>query len=98
MALLRTVCPHCDIVRVKADHTVLRHLADGTQVEVDFTCPECHGRVVQRLHARMAPLLLSAGCILDPGSVADTGGITEAEIQDFVRALDRPDWTDLLAL
>ncbi len=77
---------------------MLRHLDDERQIEVDFTCPECQGRVVQQLNARMAPLLLSAGCIIDPGSLAsaECGGITEDEIQEFVRALDRPDWTDQL--
>lgn len=97
MTILRTVCPSCDVIRVKAEDATLRHRGDSTHVEVDFTCPGCAARVVQHLSVRMLPLLLSAGCIDERApSVHDDGAISEAEIQAFAEDLQRLDWADEL--
>lgn len=98
MTILRTVCPSCDVVRVRAEEATLRTLGVGSGLEVDFVCPGCAGRVVQQLNARMLPLLVSAGCALEEAVPSDVdGAISEAEIQAFVASLDRNDWADELA-
>lgn len=98
MTILRTVCPNCDIIRVRAPEVTLRQFEDAQHVEVAFRCPGCAGRVVQELSVNMVPMLLSAGCLVITGSggFADDGGITETEIRDFVASLDREDWFDEL--
>lgn len=46
----------------------------------------------------MVPMLLSAGVeVIEEPAPHVEGGITEAEIQAFVVALDRIDWADELA-
>ena len=98
MTILRTVCPACDVVRVKADDATLRRVADAAHVEVEFVCPGCTCRVVQQLNARMLPLLVSAGCVVeDTLPAVDEGAISEDEIRQFVDDLDRLDWADELA-
>lgn len=96
MTILRTICPTCDVVRVRARDAILRDVCDESAA-IEFDCPRCSSTVVQRLHARIVPMLLSAGCIVaDAPRVAGHGDITEAEIADFVGALDRVDWADEL--
>lgn len=99
MTILRTICPACDVVRVRAEHvTVRRHDHGRGNLEVDFTCPDCAGSVVQQLSARMFPLLVEAGCAVEDFSPIDVeGAISEAEIREFVDELDRLDWADELA-
>lgn len=98
MTTLRTVCPSCDVVRVRAEDATLRQYDAGTALEIDFQCPGCASRVVQQLNARMLPLLVSAGCVLESTLPSDAAGaISEQEIRAFVRELDRSDWADELA-
>ncbi len=98
MTILRTVCPSCDVIRVRAAEATVRQHDSESNVEVDFVCPGCSGRVVQHLNARMLPLLVSAGCVVENvvPSAAD-GAISESEIRAFVCSLDRIDWADELA-
>lgn len=98
MTILRTVCPSCDVVRVRAEDATLRQYDGGAALEVDFQCPGCASRVVQQLNARMLPLLVSAGCVVESTVPSDAeGAISEAEIRAFVQELDRADWADELA-
>lgn len=98
MTILRTVCPSCGVVRVRAPETTLRTYDGGLGLEVDFACPGCEGRVVQKLNARMLPLLVTAGCVVEDGLPSDAvGAISETEIRAFAAALDRDDWADELA-
>jgi hypothetical protein len=98
MTILRTVCPTCDVVRVRADDATLRRYDGGGALEVGFVCPVCEGHVVQQLNVRMLPLLVSAGCNVEHAMpTVDEGAISEEEIQDFVAELDRTDWADELA-
>ncbi len=98
MTILRTVCPSCDVVRVRATEATVRQNDTESNVEVDFVCPGCSGRVVQQLNARMLPLLVSAGCAVEDLVPADAdGAISESEIRSFVCSLDRIDWADELA-
>lgn len=98
MTILRTVCPSCDVVRVRAEDATLRQYDGGAALEVDFRCPGCASRVVQQLNARMLPLLVSAGCMVESTIPSDVeGAISESEIRSFVSELDRADWADELA-
>ncbi|WP_436795187.1 hypothetical protein [Actinospongicola halichondriae] len=98
MTILRTVCPTCGVVRVRAPETTLRTYDSGLSLEVDFSCPGCESRVVQQLNARMLPLLVSAGCVVEDDFPSDAeGAISESEIRAFTQALDRDDWADELA-
>ena len=98
MTILRTVCPSCDVVRVRAEDATLRRVADSAHVEVEFECPGCSARVLQQLNGRMLPLLVTAGCVVeDAPSTQGAGAISEAEIRRFVEDLERLDWADELA-
>ena len=103
MSVVRTTCPHCDIVTVRAPElTVRRH---GDVSEAMFVCPACDSVVVHPLNERMVPVLIGAGCPVDDLSVEHCMArhpsqgfeITEAEILEFVAALDGADWMDELA-
>lgn len=98
MTILRTVCPKCDIIRVRAPEVTLRQFDHADHVEVSFRCPGCSGQVVQELGVSMVPMLLSAGVVV-AGDHVDLfeGCITESEIRAFVAELDRTDWADELA-
>lgn len=98
MTILRTVCPSCDVVRVRAEDATLRRYDSGAALEVEFQCPGCASRVVQQLNARMLPLLVSAGCMVESTIPSDVAGaISESEIRSFMSELDRADWADELA-
>ena len=102
MSVVRTTCPRCDIITVRAPElTVRRH---GAVSEAVFVCPACDAEVVHPLNERMVPVLIGAGCPVDDTSVADCMSrhpsigpeITEDEIREFVAELDRFDWFDEL--
>lgn len=103
MALVRTTCPTCDVVIVRAPDLTVRRM--GAVSEAVFVCPACDSPVVHPLNERMVPVLVGAGCPVDdtsleacrarhPSAGAD---ITEDEIDAFVAGLDRFDWFDELA-
>lgn len=103
VSVVRTTCPHCDIVTVRAPElTVRRH---GDVAEAMFVCPACDAVVVHPLNERMVPVLIGAGCPVDDLSVdrcmarhpSQGFEISEAEIAEFVAALDSNDWMDELA-
>ena len=102
MSVVRTTCPQCDIITVRApDLTVRRH---GAVSEAVFLCPACAAEVVHPLNERMVPVLIGAGCPVDDTSVEECRArhpsqgpeITEHEIDEFAAALDRADWFDEL--
>ena len=102
MSLVRTTCPRCDIVTLRAlDLTVRR--SDGAS-EAYFVCPDCRDEVTHPLNERMVPVLIGAGCPVDDRSSSacmshhPSSGfeITELEISEFVAGLDRSDWFDEL--
>ena len=102
MSVVRTTCPQCDIITVRAnDLTVRRH---GPVSEAVFLCPACTAVVVHPLNERMVPVLIGAGCPVDDTSVeacrarhpSQGPEISEDEIDQFVAALDGTDWFDEL--
>ena len=102
MSLVRTTCPRCDVVTVRAPELTVRRT--GAESEAVFMCPACLAEVVHPLNERMVPVLIGAGCPLDDRSVGACMArhpsqgfeISEAEIDEFVAALDRHDWFDEL--
>ncbi len=104
MPTVRTHCPSCQVVTVDAVQMVVRRRADASGSEAVFECPACASVVVQAVDARMVPVLIGAGCEIEDWAVSDAralhpshaGGITEAEIAQFVAALDRRNWSAYL--
>lgn len=106
MSTVRTTCPSCDIVTVRAPELTVRRRAEaettGSTSEAVFVCPACATEVVHPLNERMIPILIGAGALVDDPAAASRarhpsmGGIDEAEIAAFVASLDRTDWFDQL--
>ena len=102
MSLVRTTCPRCDIITLRAPDLTVRRT--GAASEAVFVCPACDGEVTHPLNERMVPVLIGAGCPVDDRSFSacmalhpsQSFAITEYEIADFVAALDRTDWFDAL--
>jgi hypothetical protein len=102
--LVRTTCPGCDVVTVRAPELTVRHRA-GSGAEAVFVCPACREQVVHPLSEPMVPVLIGAGCrVEDAVALArqlehPSAGpaITEAEIVAFVAGLDRSDWFERLS-
>lgn len=99
MPTVRTTCPSCDTVLIDAGELTIRRRPDADHTECSFVCPDCDQVVVQSLNDRMVPVLIGAGCMVEDWGVENArllhpsaGRITEAEISDFVAALDREDW------
>lgn len=106
MATVRTRCPSCDVVTIDAPEVMVRRRLDLQGSEAIFVCPACNAVVSQAVEAHMVPVLIGAGCAVEDWQVSDArmlhpssaGAITEAEIADFVAALDRRDWAEHLRL
>ena len=102
MSLVRTTCPRCDIITLRAPDLTVRRT--GGASEAVFVCPACDGEVTHPLNERMVPVLIGAGCPVDDRSTASCMArhpsqgfeITELEIADFLAGLDRIDWFDEL--
>jgi hypothetical protein len=98
MPTVRTTCPSCDTVLIDAGELTLRRRPDAVHTECSFVCPDCVQTVVQTVSDKMVPVLIGAGCLVEEWSFADAqalhpsnGRITEAEIQEFVSALESDD-------
>ena len=105
MPTVRTNCPMCETVIVDAASMTLRRRPDAHHTECTFTCPTCITPVVQSLTERMVPVLLGAGCQVEPGTASAViapdhesigGRITETEIALFLTDLERADCLDEL--
>lgn len=102
VSIVRTTCPRCDVITVRAPELTVRRT--GAASEAVFMCPACLDEVIHPLHDRMVPVLIGAGCPVDDRTVAACmsrhpsrgAEISEAEIAEFVSALDRRDWFDEL--
>ncbi len=104
MPTVRTTCPTCDTVVIDAGALTLRRRFGAEHAECSFVCPECVQIVVQALNDQMVPVLIGAGCLVEDWDAPDrgvegaralhpsSGGITEAEIEDFRASLDHDDW------
>lgn len=61
MATIRTTCPNCGDVRLKAREVTLRICEDDNSGECLISCPRCQTRFTKETDDRMIVVLTAAG-------------------------------------
>ncbi len=71
MPTVRTTCPSCESVIVSAADLTIRRRPEAGHTEAVFVCPDCHQLVELAVSDKMVPVLIGAGCLVEPWLAAD---------------------------
>ena len=99
MATIRTTCPNCGDVKLRAREVTLRICEDDNSGECLITCPRCGTRFTKETDDRMIVILTAAGVDVTywylPAELNERPPITEPlthdALIDFHRLLETDD-------